>query len=220
MDAPRLAALLSPFLADTSLTPAQLQQLRSYLDLLLRWNARMNLTAIRDPEQIVTRHFGESLFAARLLYPELGTRNSQLLDLGSGAGFPGLPIKIYAPDVHVILIESNQRKSTFLREVIRSLELTSADVVTTRADQYQIPKRNSQIINATLTLRAVEHFETILPTALRILQQFETPQRRLALLIGESQLATARQLAPTVTWSRPVAVPLSSQRVLLIGNMR
>jgi len=215
-----IATPLSPFLAGASLSPTQLRQLEQYLDLLLRWNARMNLTAIRDPEQIVTRHFGESLFAARNLYPEPGTRDAHLIDLGSGAGFPGLPIKIWAPDLHVTLLESNQRKSTFLREVVRSLELTAVEVVTTRADQYPIANRETQITNATVTLRAVEHFDDILPSAVNLLSKAGASTRHLALLIGESQIATARRLAPALDWSEPIAIPQSAQRVLLIGHMQ
>ncbi len=215
-----MQALLSPFLGDVTLSPTQFHQLKNYLDLLLRWNARMNLTAIRDPDQIVTRHFGESLFTARHLYPQLGTQNSELVDLGSGAGFPGLPIKIWAPDLHVTLLESNQRKSIFLREVIRSLQLTNTQVIATRAEQYEIPNHQSQNSNATLTLRAVEHFNDVLPAAVNLLAKTAFSTRRLALLIGASQTGTAHQLAPTVAWSHPIAIPQSSQRVLLIGTLR
>src|SRR6202453_4863412 len=89
-----IAHLLQPYLSgsgaypDTDLDPSLLSQFSTYLDLLLKWNARTNLTAIRDPEEIVRRHFGESLFAARHIPAEAKT----LLDFGSGAGFPGLPI--------------------------------------------------------------------------------------------------------------------------------
>src|SRR6266851_4843730 len=69
MDTARIAALLEPFLEPT-LPPSQLDQISTYIDLLLRWNARINLTAIRDPDEIVTRHFGESFFLARHLFPE------------------------------------------------------------------------------------------------------------------------------------------------------
>ena len=71
MDPARMAELLRPYVAEAP-SPALLEQLQRYLDLLLRWNARINLTAVRDPEQIVTRHFGESLFAARVLLDDLG----------------------------------------------------------------------------------------------------------------------------------------------------
>jgi 16S rRNA (guanine527-N7)-methyltransferase len=109
--------LLKPYLptAPSGLYP----QLSTYLDLLLKWNARTNLTAIRDPEEIVRRHFGESLFAARHLDPNTPT----LLDFGSGAGFPGLPIALLRPDIQVTLAESQNKKATFLREVVRTLNL-------------------------------------------------------------------------------------------------
>src|SRR5260370_30861586 len=84
-----IANLVTPYLSLSDIPGTLLPQLSTYLDLLLKWNARTNLTAIRDPEEIVRRHFGESLFAAR----HLGSCDT-LLDLGSGAGFPGLPIAL------------------------------------------------------------------------------------------------------------------------------
>src|SRR5260370_36857228 len=91
---PAIAALLAPYLPAP---PASiLPHLSTYLDLLLKWNSRTNLTAIRDPEEIVPRHFGESLFPAQ----HLGNPDT-LLDLGSGAGFPGLPIPLLHPKIHV-----------------------------------------------------------------------------------------------------------------------
>src|SRR5579862_3154038 len=102
-----IANLLTPYLPEI---PATLPpRLSIYLDLLLKWNARTNLTAIRDPEEIVRRHFGESLFAARHIAP--GTQT--LLDFGSGAGFPGLPIALLRPEIAVTLAESQNKKSTF-----------------------------------------------------------------------------------------------------------
>ena len=95
-------------------------QLSTYLDLLLKWNARTNLTAIRDPEEIVRRHFGESLFVAAHL-PACAT----LLDLGSGAGFPGLPIQLARPALRVTLAESQNKKASFLREAVRTLGLST-----------------------------------------------------------------------------------------------
>jgi 16S rRNA (guanine527-N7)-methyltransferase len=118
VDPARISALLEPFL-DRPLSPIQLDQTSIYIDLLQRWNARVNLTAVRNPEEIVTRHFGESFFLARHVFPEAdralerdcskrGARSSQLVvDLGSGAGFPGLPLKIWWPEIHLTLIESN-----------------------------------------------------------------------------------------------------------------
>ena len=130
-----MAELLRPFTAEAELSREALTQLRLYLDLLLRWNARVNLTAVRDAEEIVQRHFGESLFAARVL--NLRNRETTTLaDVGSGAGFPGIPIKVWAPHIGLTLIESQNKKATFLREVLRTLKLENAQVFCGRAEQW------------------------------------------------------------------------------------
>jgi 16S rRNA (guanine527-N7)-methyltransferase len=115
----RIGTLLEPFFPTPSFT--LLTQLSVFLDLLLKWNARTNLTAIREPEEIVRRHFGESLFTA-LHLPSCRS----LLDLGSGAGFPGLPIQLALPDLSVTLAESQNKKAAFLREAVRTLGLSTA----------------------------------------------------------------------------------------------
>ena len=170
MDPSRIAHLLAPFLNDAKLANTQLTTISTYIDLLLRWNTRINLTAVRDPEEIVTRHFGESLFAALHLFPPENSRPhpgapgfasfakpgihgtadfSGLLDLGSGAGFPGIPIKLWAPHLHVTLIESNQKKAIFLREVCRAITLTDVNVIAARAEAY------TGAAAGTVTMRAV-----------------------------------------------------------------
>src|SRR5882757_3265602 len=214
MDPARIAALLHPFL-DRALPEMQLHQISTYIDLLLRWNARTNLTAIRDPEEIVSRHFGESLFLARHLFPEAGVPRTlssaspgapeqsqqseaetvpvSVLDIGSGAGFPGLPIKICAPQIHLTMVESNHKKAAFLREVTRVLTLTNVNVITDRAETLISPAD-------LVTMRAVERFETILPTAAALV----SPAGRLALLISSSQLPNMTTLTPSMNWSKPI----------------
>lgn len=115
-----IAALLAPYLDGANISVGLYSQLGVYLDLLMRWNARTNLTAIRNPDEIVRRHFGESLF----LGWNLSAANT-LLDFGSGAGFPGLPIQLLRPELRVTLAESQRKKASFLREVVRTLELSS-----------------------------------------------------------------------------------------------
>ena len=197
-----LDQLLAPYISH-HLPPEQLRQLQLYLELLLKWNSKISLTAIRNPEGIVRRHFGESLFAGENLQAD---SVSSLADFGSGAGFPGLPIKIMAPQLQVMLIESQQKKATFLREVVRTLELKNVIVHAGRGEEFR-PK--TQIV----TMRAVEKFETSLTIAASLAE----PAGRLALLIGAAQAAPARSALPEFEWQEPIAIPESRERVVLIG---
>jgi 16S rRNA (guanine527-N7)-methyltransferase len=153
-----IATLLHPFIprqapsGELAQSPHLLEQLSAYLDVLLRWNHRVNLTAIREPEEIVWRHFGESLFAAVQLAPHLPP-GSKLLDFGSGAGFPGLPIQLLLPHVKVTLAESQTRKASFLREAVRTLKIPVM-VWSSRVEQMP-PGRNFDMV----TLRAVDRIK-------------------------------------------------------------
>ncbi len=215
MDSARIASLLEPFAP--GLSAPQLAQLSTYLDLLLRWNARINLTAVRDAKNIVTRHFGESLFAARVLlggppgsrppWAQQGGVDTDAIDLGSGAGFPGLLLKIHAPALRLVLIESQNKKAAFLNEVVRALALRDVQVFCGRAEDF--PGRA-----ALVALRAVERFPAVLPIAARLI----SPAGRLALLIGSPQITAAQAVLPHFSWSQPIDLPGSSQRVLLLGH--
>ena len=147
-----IRSLLDPYVVAfgaIELSDALIGQVSEYLDLLIRWNARVSLTAIRRPEEIVERHFGESFFTAGHLAGRLNS-NAELLDYGSGPGFPGLPIQMLLPELHVTVAESQARKVAFLREVIRTLGL--------RAEVW--PRRVEEMPSARLfdavTMRAVE----------------------------------------------------------------
>ena len=235
MRSERIAELLRPFLEASEshahrrsessralgeetvfLSSAQLSYISTYIDLLQHWNARINLTAVRDEEEIVTRHFGESLFAARWLFPDptrvaKTTKSTgsavRLADIGSGAGFPGIPMKLWAPQLSLTLVESNLKKATFLREVVRSLTLTNIDIQNVRAET----------ITATfdvVTLRAVDRMVEVLPIAERLLVR----GARMTLLVSSSLLDQVRSALPGFTWRLPVAVPGSSSRLLLVGK--
>jgi 16S rRNA (guanine527-N7)-methyltransferase len=213
------------------LSPTQLQSISTYIDILIHWNARINLTAIRNKEEIVTRHFGESLFAASHLFPRISSANSassavkgvevdlaearspkaeaRVADVGSGAGFPGIPIKLWAPNIALTLIESNQKKATFLREVSRALTLTDINIQNARAQT--LPPASFDVV----TLRAVERPAQVLPVAATLL----APSGRLALLIASSQLEATSSSLPNLTWDPPIPIPESQSRVLLVGRL-
>jgi 16S rRNA (guanine527-N7)-methyltransferase len=120
--------LASEFQPYSTLSPLQLNQLDSHFNLLLTWNKRLNLTRITDLEEAVQFHYCESLFLG-LKLPQGPLR---VADLGSGPGFPGIPIAIFRPDLHMTLVESNQRKAVFLREAVR--ELSNVDVLAVRIE--------------------------------------------------------------------------------------
>jgi 16S rRNA (guanine527-N7)-methyltransferase len=227
----RIVELLHPYLSNAPrssesrddnpavLSLTALNHISNYIDILLRWNSRINLTAIRDPEEIVTRHFGESLFVARHLFPTgahagtatLGRAEQSpgppVADIGSGAGFPGFPIKLWAPNIALTLIESNHKKATFLREVARCLILTDVNILNVRAEEV------AQKFDL-VTLRAVERFADTLPDAARLL----APAARLALLITAPQVKTARSILQNVSWNAPLPIPGSKSRILLVGR--
>jgi 16S rRNA (guanine527-N7)-methyltransferase len=202
MESATLRELLAPFIAAAELDDGLVASVQVHLDLLVRWNQHMNLTALRSPEEMVSRHFGESLFAARHLF----FRNSQaeVFDLGSGAGFPGLPMKYWAPQLRLTLIESHGKKATFLREVGRALHLTGFSVLNVRAES--LSQRSSLV-----TLRAVEKFDKSLVAAARLV----SPGSRLALLIGAAQQEQALSVLPAGR-TTTVCLPSSGQRILLI----
>src|SRR5271166_1886070 len=210
MDIARIAELLRPYMAEAGPPPALLEQLQRYLDLLLRWNARVNLTAVRNSEEIVTRHFGESLVAARVLLGEQhnATASRTLADVGSGAGFPGIPMKLYAPELALTLIESHNKKATFLRELVRTLGLEGVDVFRGRAEEWG---KTADFV----TVRALEQFQRTLPVAAKLV----AAGGKLCLLIGIGQIPTAQEiLGAGWCWEEPGLVPLSSRRVVLVAN--
>lgn len=220
MERALIAGLLEPFLGGSRLSDAQLEQLRAYLDLLLRWNARVNLTSVREPDSIVTRHFGESLFLARRVFPAPSDRaKDRVLDLGSGPGFPGLPVKIYAPGIRLTLVESNHKKAAFLREAIRTVGLDAVDVFAGRGEELPTCSANRTALTgyppSLLTMRAVEKFDQALALAERLVR----PEGRLALLVGAEQARRLSSSFTRVRWEKSVAIPQSERRVVLIGRV-
>lgn len=202
LDSATIVRLLEPY---APVDESQLESISTYIDLLLKWNARINLTAVREPREIFTRHFGESLFVARHLLDS--SSSSTVADVGSGAGFPGVPLAMWAPQANVTLIESNRKKAAFLNELIYQLGLGNAKVFSRRAEDY--PEKSKLV-----TMRAVEKFEGALPVAAGLL----APEGRLGLMIGAGQGDTARKVLNSLNWSTPTPVPCGQSRVLLVGT--
>ena len=189
-----ISTLLKPYaVTEDVFSPTLVSQLSVYLALLLKWNARTNLTAIREHEEIVRRHFGESLFAAQHLGP-----CSTLLDLGSGAGFPGLPIALLCPQIAVTLAESQNKKATFLREVVRTLGLPT-EIWPARVESMTESRRFH-----TVTLRAVDNMAQALAAAA------PRATHQLVLLTGSSPA-----LPPQFTSETPLSIPNSNSNILV-----
>lgn len=200
MDTVEIDRLLQPF---AKLDQQQLSQTSIYIDLLWRWNARINLTAVRDPQEIVTRHFGESFFVAGIVRDRAPCT---LIDLGSGAGFPGVPVAMLLPEARITLIEANQKKATFLREVSFALKLGNVSVFAGRAERYG---GRAELV----TMRAVEKFEQAFSVALSLVEQ----GGEIGLMIGASQVEKAQGLGRDVAWGKAIAIPSGHSRVFLAG---
>jgi 16S rRNA (guanine527-N7)-methyltransferase len=204
MDARRLRQLLEPFALD--LTSDQTTQILAYLHLLLRWNEKINLTAIRDPEECVTRHFGESLFIARHIKLQ-----GNLLDIGSGGGFPGLALKIAYPQVAVSLLEPVAKKRAFLKEAARVCDFRS---VTVRADRLEDFARSSPPpVFDFVTMRAVGNLPVLIPLAAQCLK----PDGSLLLWLTLDQLPQLAELACDIACAETFPIPLTRSGVVWIG---
>lgn len=193
---------ISPF--HVELTAVQLEQIQKYIGLLLLWNQKISLTAIENPQELVSRHFGESFFGAKLIE----NRACRLADVGSGAGFPGLALKIVLPELQVSLIEQDTRKATFLNEVIRALKFDDAKVYRSQYEALAPEISNFDFIVA----RAVGDHKSLLKWAGSRLNE----AGQAALWIGAEDAARLSTI-PGWNWALPEAVPDSTNRVLLSG---
>lgn len=198
-----ISEALAPY--GVAAVPDLCERIRGYIALLLRWNERISLTTITKPAEVLQLHFGESFFAASAL----PIRNGRLADVGSGAGFPGIPLAMIAPDLEVNLIESNLKKSTFLSEVVRALRLANVRVVRSRIEDLPSDLGKFDFITA----RAVGGHESLLSWASNSLTQ----SGRVVLWLG---VADADELSrnPSWIWLTPIQIRGSRRRVLLIGR--
>ncbi len=185
----------------------QVLKIQQYIRILLVWNEKLNLTAIRDPLEILYRHFCESMYAAVAVPVE----NGRLADVGSGGGFPGLPLKISRPSLQVFLIEANLKKATFLAEVTRELELADVRVLVGR---YEELGEELAPLNFVCS-RALGEFASFLGWA----GSEHVAAKEIVLWIGARDLEEI-QKTPGWDWREPIPIPHSLRRMLLVGSRR
>jgi len=214
------------------LNDRQIGQLAVHFSLLLHWNRKISLTSLNRPKEIAIRHFGESLFLAALLsssgFLEAGpplseaslalSREEQispdgiLVDVGSGAGFPGLPLKIAWPSLRAVLLEPNLKKQAFLKEVVRRCAIKGVEI---RAERLEETVRGDLRGQASLvTVRAVAITGGIMDDLKKLLN----PGGLLALFVG-SKDAWELTKSLDLHWELPIPIPHSERRVILIGRL-
>lgn len=140
-------------LKEYGLIDSKISLFEKYRNLLLEWNEKFNLTAIKDLDEIEEKHFVDSLYLDKFVSLE----NKTLLDVGSGAGFPGIPLAIAHPNLKVFLLESNGKKVSFLKEVVKQLDLKNVEVIQSRAEEF-LDKERFDIVTA----RAVKELNILL----------------------------------------------------------
>jgi 16S rRNA (guanine(527)-N(7))-methyltransferase RsmG len=188
-----------------SVTSELCQALRVYLSVLLFWNKKMSLTSISDVKEIVRFHFGESMFAVSAMK----IANGRLADVGSGGGFPGIPVRMICPDLQVTLIESSTKKVAFLSEVIRQLGL-NIEVFNGRSEEYPTSEPGFDF----MTSRAVGHISRLVEWSEKNLSD----TGRVIFWTTEEKHRIQDSSSSQWKWSPPIKVPDSNDRILLTGT--
>jgi len=208
VEKPLSADVIRRALCDFKITidNTQVVLIQRYISVLLHWNEKLNLTAIRDPLDILHRHFCESMYGGVAV--EVFGR---LADIGSGPGFPGIPLKILRPELELFLVESNIKKGTFLAEVVRELELTNARVLISRYEELGEELAPLDFVCS----RALGEFGPFLKWA----GSEQLSARRLLLWIGGRDLDEVQKVR-SWEWQEPILVPNSLRRYILQGTKK
>lgn len=193
---------LEPFQVLVNDTAAE--RVRQYVELLLRWNRRVNLTSITEPSEILTRHFGESFSAARAV-PIGGGR---LADVGSGAGFPGLALRLIVDGLRVTLIEPTTKKAVFLAEVCRELGFEDVEIFRGTMSEFGARPQFDFV-----TSRALGRYEELLRWAGDAL----AAHGRIVLWLSAKQVDGIRQLEGW-NWKKEIRVPASKDLAIVVGS--
>ena len=197
--------VLDPYSIEVTDLGRLCDQIRLYTDLLLRWNRRISLTTITDPLEILRFHFGESLLAIATV----PIRHGRLADVGSGAGFPAIPIRMVCKDIALTLIESNRKKAAFLAEVARELGLSDVQIHSERMEDIDDQGLGFDFVTA----RAVAIDDIFLEWANNHLN----PSGTIALWLGRDD---SREISRSSSWKwrDPISLPGADRRVILVGS--
>lgn len=179
-----------------SLGAGQVAMLELHYATLRHWNRKINLTAIRDPAEIAERHFGESLFLAK----HLGESPATMLDVGSGAGFPGIPLAVCHPACQVTLLEPVGKKVAFLKEISRSM--SNVSVLQRRLDEVE----------------GVFEWATVRGVSLFPIRADLRAAARLIAVLTTREAMVGMRLSEEISWERELALPWGNQRILLLGQ--
>ena len=204
--APLSAEVINKALREFQLEAASAQvfAIQRYMAMLLAWNEKINLTAIRDPLEMLYRHFCECMYAAGAVPLQTG----RLADVGSGGGFPGLALKIARPELQVVLVESNVKKATFLAEVVRELGFSDTRVLISR---YEELGDDIAPLNYVCS-RALGEFDKFLNWA----GSERVAAEQTVLWAGGRDIEEVKKTGGW-SWKEPIAIPHSLQRFLLVG---
>ena len=137
------------------LNKEQIQKFYTYMNLLLEWNEKINLTAITEPDEIILKHFIDCLMITKYI-----KSNDNIIDIGTGAGFPGIPLKIYEKELKITLVDSLNKRLIFLEEVIKKLDLEGINTIHSRAEELGKNKTCREKFNV-VTSRAVANLSTL-----------------------------------------------------------
>ena len=181
-----------------SLSKIQIQQLWEHYQILQRWNQKINLTSIERGEETVVRHYCESLFFGAHMPVKSGA--SSIVDLGSGAGFPGVPIAILQPGWRITLVESNQRKAVFLRESNRGLANVSVSARRAESIEENFDWLVARGVDPTDVLKNIPRLATCV-----------------GLMIGEHDFSVIQSLRG-IAWSKPIRLPWGDRRICVYGE--
>ena len=146
------------------LTQKQIEQFYDYMNLLLEWNEKFNLTAITKPEEIILKHFIDSIIPINNI-----KKDSKIVDIGTGAGFPGIPLKIVRPDLKITLVDSLNKRISFLEEVIKKLQLEEIEAIHARAEEFGRNKNKRESFDIAVA-RAVAKLNTLVEYLLPLIK--------------------------------------------------